>query len=287
MEIVLIQKKKELDLTEVDNGIIKIEDLTIDNTEIYYFKVKAEDNYYYSNPIICDKGKRDNIFWRDMHGQTESTVETGTVKEYFQFARDKCLLDFSAWQGNDFQVTSQLWADVKQNFRNFNDTGNFLVFLGYEWSGTTPDGGDHNIYYLGDDEPIYRSSHSQIEDKSDIETDRYPISELWKTFAGRDDVDDVMVTPHVGGRHAYLDYYNPDLINLIKIHCHHGTFEWFAQEALKRGLKVGFIADSDDHTGKSGMSFPTNRGSKYFVYFDVRVGLTAFYADKLTRIEVW
>lgn len=39
-------EKKELDLTEVDNGIIKIEDLAIDNTGIYYFKVKAEDNYY-------------------------------------------------------------------------------------------------------------------------------------------------------------------------------------------------------------------------------------------------
>ncbi len=37
-----------------------------------------------------------------------------------------------------------------------------MVFPGYEWSGNTATGGDHNVIYLKDDPPIFRSSHWQI-----------------------------------------------------------------------------------------------------------------------------
>ena len=231
-----------------------------------------------SNPILVLEEEADlKLYWGDMHGQTKETVGTGSVPEYLSFVRDVAALDFTGWQGNDFQVTAELWAHVKDQIREHHDPGRFVTFLGYEWSGLTPAGGDHNIYYLGDDEPIYRSDQWLIEEKVDQETDRYPISELWETFRGR---TDVLAIPHVGGRHGNLDFYDPERIPLIEVHSNHGTFEWFLEEAMRRRMKVGFIAASDDHSSRPGLTYPSGG-------MTTRGGYTGAYARGLTREALW
>ena len=236
-----------------------------------------------SNPFTVSNEKT-QVFWADLHGQTRQTVGTGTVEEYFRFARDKGLLDAAGWQGNDFQVTDALWQDVCDQTAAFNAPGAFVTFLGYEWSGTTPAGGDHNILYRRDHQAIHRSSHWQVHDGSDESSDRCPISALWETFAGR---DDVMAIGHVGGRFANFDYYDPAMVKLVEIHSHHGTFEWFAMDALARGMRVGFVAQSDDHSGRPGHSAPLGYLAPDFATFDVWGGLTGICADALDRDSLW
>ncbi len=238
-----------------------------------------------SNPILCISKKIEHrIFWGDLHGQTEITIGTGTVEEYFKYARDVAGLDFTSWQGNDFQIEGKdWWEDVCIQVQKFHEPGKFVTFLGYEWSGITSAGGDHNIIFLHDYQQIYRSSHWLIKDKSDTYTDRYPITELWKTFKGR---RDVMAIPHVGGRPANFDFYNPEFIRVIEIYSQHGLFEWFAREALDRGLEVGFIASSDDHTGRPGLTRPTDE-VQIGEPFGVKGGLTGVFAERLTREAIW
>ena len=121
-----------------------------------------------SNPImILKQESKYKLYWGDMHGQTKQTVGTGTLDEYFQFARDVANMDFGGWQGNDFQITKELWEEVKEKTKKYSEPGRFILFLGYEWSGLTPAGGDHNIYFLGDDGDLHRSDHWLIEDASD------------------------------------------------------------------------------------------------------------------------
>jgi len=231
-----------------------------------------------SNPIVVRHERPElRLFWGDFHGQTNETVGTGTLDEYFSFLRDVAAMDFGGWQGNDFQVTKELWRRVCKTTRRFNEPGRFVTFLGYEWSGLTPAGGDHNIYFLGDKGEIHRSNHWLIEDKSDEKTDRYPISELWETFRGR---RNVMAVAHVGGRHANLDFFDAERVPLIEVHSNHGTFEWFLEEALKRCLKVGFVANSDDHTCRPGLSYPHGGFSTFG-------GYTGVYASELTREALW
>jgi hypothetical protein len=240
--------------------------------------IDDQGNKAESNPImILDKEPRYKIYWGDMHGQTKQTVGTGTVDEYFTFLRDVAGLDFGGWQGNDFQITKPLWEEVKEKTRQYSVPGKMVLFLGYEWSGLTPAGGDHNIYFLDDVGKLHRSDHWLIEDKSDESTDRYPINELWKEFNGR---KDVMAVAHIGGRHANLDYWDPERVPLIEIHSHHGTFEWFLEEALRKGCKVGFIATSDDHTCRPGYTLTT-------AGFTTRGGYTAVYAESLTKEALW
>ncbi len=227
---------------------------------------------------MYEKRQDKNLFWGDLHGQTEETVGTGTVNQYFSFAKDAAALDYAAHVGNDFQITKDHYKDTQQTVKDFHIPKRFITFLGYEWSGNTPAGGDHNVYFLKDDQPIFRSSHAQIEDKSDIETDRYPISLLFDTFQGR---QDVMIIPHIGGRRAIFDYFRSELTPFIEISSVHGHFEWFAREAMKAGLKIGFVGGSDDHTCRPGGANPTSKVEA------VNGGLMATFANNLTRQSLW
>lgn len=232
-----------------------------------------------SNPIFCPAEHEGEwrLYWGDIHGQTGETVGSGSMMSYFPFARDVALLDFAAHAGNDFQITRAHYRDLQEQVRRHHDAGRFVTFLAFEWSGNTPGGGDHNVYFLHDDQPIHRSSHWQVDDWSDRDTDRYPISDVYEEYRGR---NDVLVIPHIGGRRANLDYHNEELSPFIEICSVHGRFEWFAREAMARGMKVGFVANSDDHTGRPGAAFPIHD-------FSVRGGLTAAWAKDLTREGLW
>jgi len=266
-----------------ERGTHRFQGVTLPEPGRYRFVVRETDGQMQalSNPIVCyEEPPAQRLYWGDIHGQSEATVGTGTVDDYFAFARDVAALDFVSHCGNDFQITREHWQETKDAVRRYYEPGRYVTFLAYEWSGTTPVGGDHNVYYRGDDGPLHRSSHWLIDDRSDEADDRSPIGELHRTLNGR---DDVMIIPHVGGRHANLDFFDPRYTPLIEIASVHGVFEWFAEEALRRGLRVGFVASSDDHSGRPGATYPS--GSD--IHFGMRGGLLAAYAKGLTREDLW
>jgi Protein of unknown function (DUF3604) len=231
-----------------------------------------------SNPIeVAPAEPALRPFWGDLHGQSGETIGTNTVEDYFRFARDQAGIDFCCHQGNDFQVTPAVWEEIRRQTRAFHAPGRFVTFLGVEWSAITAAGGDHNVIYAGDDGELHRSSHWQVDQRDDLATDAYPVAELYRAFAGRD----VILLPHIGGRRADLRWHDPTLEPLIEIHSCWGTFEWFLEEALARGYRVGFTAGSDDHKGRPGAAGP-GAGQ-----FGVRGGLTCLYARELSRPALW
>ncbi len=259
-----------------DRGVKRFEGVKASREGPYRVRAEDPENGLRAegNPLRCvETARRYRPFWGDLHGQSEETVGTNPVSSYFRFARESALVDFAGHQGNDFQITRTVWDEIKSAANTHDEPGRFVAFVGYEWSGNTPLGGDRNVYYPGDDGPLYRSSHVLIPDKSDVNTDCTHVTDLHEALDGAE----ALVVPHVGGRYADLAWHDPDLERVIEVYSEWGEFEWFLRDALKRGYRVGFTAGSDDHKGRPGAAHPGS-GS-----FGVYGGLTCVYAEALTR----
>jgi hypothetical protein len=218
-------------------------------------------------------------FWGDLHGQTRATVGTGTIEEYFGFGRDVALLDMMCHQANDFQVTEAEWQSLRREIDRFHVDGRCVIFVGYEWSGMTPGGGDRNVMFKGDVASLHRSSHAEVDDMRDAATDCFPVAELFRQFEGR---DDVLLIPHIGGRYAdIVGFHDPRLERVIELYSDWGRFEWLLRDALEHGYRVGFVANSDGHKGRPGASHP---GASTFGAYG---GLTCVLAESLTREAVF
>ena len=236
-----------------------------------------------SNPLqIVESSSHTRLFWGDLHGQTDNTVGTGSVEEYFDFAHDWARLDIIGHQGNDFQVTSEDWDRLNAFIKQDRYSGDMVILPGYEWSGNTSAGGDHNVYFKEDDPPILRSSHWQIPQEPETPlSPAHPADDLFEKLKALKD-HHAMVIPHVGGRYGDpRRYFDPDLEPLVEILSCHGIFEWLLWDALEAGHRVGVVCNSDGHKGRPGAEGP---GAGHF---GVKGGLTCVLARELTRETVF
>ncbi len=263
-------------------ALLRTEEISFENEGVARVRVRdGAGREALSNPVVVrEQIEGPRLHWGDFHGgQTAGTVGVNSFEEFYRFARDAGALEFTTHQGNCFEVTSQDMEELKEQTRAFHEPGRFVPFLGYEWSGTTPMGGDHAIFFFDEDAAIHRCSHWLQTDLSDADTDRDHITKLHAQLRGAQ----ALSLPHVGGRPANLEFHDPELEPVIEIHSKHGMFEWMLEESIARNMKVGFVGGSDDHYGQPGACYPSEDVS----HFAARNGLTALYANELTRESIW
>lgn len=233
-----------------------------------------------SNPITAYATRPARAkYWGDLHAQTAGTVGTGTEAEYFTFGRDVARLDFTSHQGNDFQMDDDYWAHLNRVVADFHEDGRFVVFPGYEWSANTPAGGDRNVLYRREGQPILRSSHWQIPHVAeDGGSPAHPASQLFARLRERVQPEDVLLGSHVGGRYADIrGYFDEELGPLVEVLSCWGVFEWMLWDAFEMGYTVGVMCNSDGHKGRPGAEGP-GAGE-----FGINGGLTCVLAEELSR----
>jgi hypothetical protein len=227
-----------------------------------------------SNPMRIAADAPYRHFWADLHGQSEETVGNNTALDYFAFARDLAFLDACSHQGNDFQITAEVWEEINRLTRAFDAPGRFVALPGYEWSGNTGMGGDRNVWFRHEDRPIRRSCHALIPDLSDEASDCHTAAELFEALQG----EDVVCAAHVGGRYADICAHHDGRIeHSVEVHSAWGTFEWMLGDAFSKGYRIGILANSDGHKGRPGASYP---GASLFGAYG---GLTCLLAERLDR----
>ncbi len=227
-----------------------------------------------SNPLRIMGDKPFAHYWSDLHGQSGETIGTGTAREYFTYARDRAYVDIIGHQGNDFQITDAFWAHLNDLTAEFNVEGEFLAIPGYEWSGNTGMGGDHNVWYRTEGRPIYRSSRALVSDRTAPETDCHDVTDLFEKLQD----EDVLVTAHVGGRYADVTHAHDAKVEpSVEVHSAWGSFDWIVRDAFSMNYRVGIVAASDGHKGRPGASYPGD--AKFGSYG----GMTCHMMTELTR----
>jgi hypothetical protein len=270
---------QKIKLSPKNDGLFLLDELSVsENGDLFIQLNDSSGNFVCrSNPLRIVEDSELLPYWGELHGQSEETIGTNSINEYFAFARDKAGLDVIVHQGNDFQITNEFWEQIQIMTKEFLDEGQLVTFPGYEWSGNTGLGGDRNVLFFHEGEPIRRSSHALVSDLSDVDTDCNSSDALFKSLKGTETV----VFAHVGGRYADIQSHEGNLERSVEIHSAWGTFEWMLQDALRNGYRVGIVSNSDGHKGRPGASYP---GASMFGSYG---GLTCMLARQLTREGIW
>lgn len=261
-----------------EDRALSLEGLSVSEAGTLRIKVFVDDELACeAGPLVIEDSPHAS-FWGDLHGQTGETVGVNSIESYFDFARNKAFLDISAHQGNDFQINAPFWDHLNKLTAELNEPGRFTTLPGYEWSGNTAIGGDHNVFFKEEGRPIRRCSHALLEDRSELETDANTLTDLYASLKD----EDCVLYAHVGGRYANIFYdHDPILETAVEMHSAWGSFEWILTDGFPLGRRVGVVCNSDGHKGRPGASYP---GASTFGAFG---GLTCFFMDKNDRDNVF
>ncbi len=236
-----------------------------------------------SNPFGESLAAGLKLYWGEIHSQSGLCDGTNSPAYLYDYARKAAGLDFAAVTSHDFELTQGDWEEIRRASRKAHVPGEFVSFLGYEWSGDSGRGGDHNVYFLDDDGPlIYNGrvfTNPAWDPAEGHATEMIDMPETIRRLRGQK----FMVIPHGGGRTCNLDFFDGQVMPLLEVHSCHRSYDHLAFAAIERGLRVGFIGGSDDHRGAIGDSHPTARDR----FFSAHNGLVAVYAEELTRESLW
>lgn len=265
-----------------------------------------------------------NLFFGDIHGHSEFSrcfwpdARPCAPSDYFRYARDLAKLDFAALTDHDTSLTDEQWAEVKRSAAAFDDTGRFITFSAYEWTSWVY--GHRNVYYLTDDQPMFRCS----DDGEGRDPNSDTPATLWTKLRGTG--AEVLTIPHhiaVSQFPVDWDFYDPEIEPLVEITSLWGDFEYYGnphrarisdvlpghyvQDVLKRGYRLGLVGGGESHDGRpgepsfGGLKKPNTLPGKKFDVNPLGLepvpyisdefanwrGITAVWAPALTRKEIF
>ncbi len=249
------------------NAIHTIEKIVLTEPGVYRFKIRSSDGSISgtTNPVLVEEDPKRRIYWGDTHGHSGFAEGIGSPDQLMRWAREDARLDYVTHSEHDIWMDDFEWNVLKDNVERYSEEGEFIAFLGYEWTVRKFQGGHHNVLFrtTADRKRIPAQTHGTL-------------SRLYQGLREKHQPNDVVVIPHA---HQPADYRmnDPELEPLVEIMSQHGTFEWFGRMYLNHGHQVGFIAASDDHLAQPGWTMP--RGGS----LSQQTGLGALRANTKSR----
>lgn len=276
--------------TDADRGAHRFEDLTLTTAGDHTVQVSDGKFQATGNPVRAAREQPKRLLlWGDIHGHTLYSDGRGTVEEYYDFARRVAGLDFCSVTDHAFEILDDMWAHSKAVTNRLYEPGHFVTFQAFEWSGKTDVGGDHNVYFLENDPPIYRST--SYYDRRNFQMYHGPtakephITDVFAKLAEQLRDRDVFTIPHYGGRRGNPKWHDPRVQRMVEIFSEHRRSEDWASTFLKQGYRMGIMASTDGHFGNPGYGYlkPTyDWGTQ-----EIGMAAVAVYAAERTRESVF
>ncbi|MFA5859130.1 MAG: DUF3604 domain-containing protein [Elusimicrobiota bacterium] len=261
-----------------------------------------------SNPVVVTKTEPEQkLFWGLIHEHTEMSDGLGTLETCYNNFRYADALDFGATSDHDhkYETNDELWSLIQNSAKVFNNPGEFVSFLGYEWAKWRRNGdGDRNVYYLKDNRPMYRSETGEYDNPN-------------KLFAALKNEDAIVIPHHSAHDGNYCDWkdHDPEKERLVEIYSVWGNSELateqgntypggapsrmspnrpensvihgenplgFVQRGLTLGWRIGFTAGGDMHC-----AHPGSNVRKGFPPYNFKPGLLGVWAKEKTRESIF
>ena len=68
-------------------------------------------------------------------------------------------------------ISQDDWVVQQEQERELHQPGRFIPIPGFEWSGRTPQGGHHNVYFRRHDQPVRRNPPAEAPRSVETETE--------------------------------------------------------------------------------------------------------------------
>jgi hypothetical protein len=213
-----------------------------------------------SNPMIVSAtGPR--VLWGDLHGHSSLSDGTGSVDDYYDYARNVAGLDVAALTDHDhwgilpLDEHPEIWEQIVRGAQGHYEPGRFVTLIGFEWTNWIH--GHRHVLYFGDDGEVFSSLDPKYESPE----------QLWKALAGR---PVLTIAHHSAGGPMRTNWDippDPVLEPVTEIVSVHGSSEAldsplpiygavpgnFVRDALDRGYRLGFVGSGDSHDGHPGL----------------------------------
>ncbi|MBI1353143.1 MAG: DUF3604 domain-containing protein [Acidobacteria bacterium] len=241
-----------------DAGARRFEGIRLEQPGVYRFRARSRDGLEaVSNPVrVHETAPAARIYWGDLHTHTRYSDGRGTPREMLEFGRKYASIDFCAVTDHAFTTTDWMWEEIQRTANEMNEPGRYVTFLGYEWSGVTDVGGDHNVFTVEDSMPLIRSytgySYRNLRMYHGPNKQAGHVEDLFRMLAENFRDENLLVIPHFGGRRGNPEWHNPKLQRGIEIFSDHRRSEDWATTFLERGHRVGVMASTDNHSGNAG-----------------------------------
>lgn len=278
--------------TAADRGVRRFEGVIFNTEGVQTIRAASGEFEAASNPVIVTAEQPEKLLlWGDLHGHTLFSDGRGTVEEFYDFAERVAGLDFCAVTDHAFEVHAEMWEHSKKVTNAVYKPGRFVTFNAFEWSGRTPLGGDHNVFFLEDDPPIFRSTtmYDARNLQIDHEEAKYEhVTDVFAEMQRRLKDKNIFCIPHFGGRKGHPDFHAGDVQRNIEVFSEHQRSEGWATEFLTRGYRLGIMASTDGHYGNPGygyLKYPPGEDALR----DQEIGMAsvAVYAPERTRESVF
>ncbi|MXY69396.1 MAG: DUF3604 domain-containing protein [Acidobacteriia bacterium] len=225
-----------------------IEGIRLDEEGIYRFGVTSSDGRIkaLSNPVWVRSDPPYRLYWGETHTHTGMAEGQGSIIRSYRFAREDARLDFLGLSEHDIWLDDLEWQTMSRAAESNTVPGEFVAFLGYEWTLRRQWGGHHNVFFRSPDAARVGAQIAPT------------LTGLYEGLRSKYSTKDVLIIPHA---HQAGDWRtnDPEMETMIEIMSMHGTFEWFGNYYLRQGHQVGFLAASDDHRSRPGYSWTSSR----------------------------
>ena len=225
-----------------------IEAIRLDDEGVYRFQVTSSDGRIeaLSNPVWVRKDPPYRLYWGETHTHTGMAEGQGSIVRSYRFAREDARLDFMGLSEHDIWLDDLEWQTMRRAVESNTVPGEFVAFLGYEWTLRRQWGGHHNVFFRSPDAARVGAQVAPT------------LTGLYEGLRSKYATEDVLIIPHA---HQAGDWRtnDPEMETMIEIMSMHGTFEWFGNYYLRQGHQVGFLAASDDHRSRPGYSWTSSR----------------------------
>ena len=100
-----------------------------------------------SNPVWVRRSPPYRLYWGETHTHTGMAEGQGSIGRSYRFAREDARLDFLGLSEHDIWLDDAEWLAMRQAVKTNTVPGEFVAFLGYEWTLRRQWGGHHNVFF--------------------------------------------------------------------------------------------------------------------------------------------